>query len=310
MKRTLHDVQFSVFVLTRNRADVLRNCVRSVLRQTCRDFELIILDDASDGNDTADAMAREFGDSRIRPYRAESPLGVAGGRNLLMSEARGEILISIDDDAVFTTEDALEKVACAFYDQPKVGAIAFKIMNVVSGTRAPLVPISRLQLARNPDALGERALVSSFRGGGHAVRKRIIDELGGYRSDMVFGEEEMDLAYRIIGAGYEIAYEPSIEVDHFPMPSTVKSGRARSELFYHVRNRAYLAYRYLPLRYAVAYASIWAARYALVGLRQRQLNEFIRGAIATPKFLRGVKRESLDRNALAYMAAHGGRLWY
>src|SRR5438128_265660 len=101
MSQTAKVPRLSIMVLTRNRLDVLRNCIHSILRQRSPDFEIVILDDASDCMDTAAAIAREFADPRIRPYRSESSLGVAGGRNFLMEQARGEILVSIDDDAVF-----------------------------------------------------------------------------------------------------------------------------------------------------------------------------------------------------------------
>ena len=87
-------------VLTRNRRDALRSCVASVLRQQFDDFEIVLLDDASEGVDTAATIALEFSDERIRPYRVESSLGVAGGRNFLMEHSHGEILVVIDDDAV------------------------------------------------------------------------------------------------------------------------------------------------------------------------------------------------------------------
>ncbi len=314
MSRTTDSPRISIIVLTRNRLDVLRNCIRSILRQDYRDFEIVVLDDASNDIDTSDTIAREFADPRIRPYRTASSLGVAGGRNFLMEISRSEFLVSIDDDAVFSSNNALDAVCNAFDRQPAVGILAFKIINVVNGQRRPLVPMNRVALARNPCVISQRALVSSFRGGGHAIRKGVIERCGGYRGDMIFGEEEMDLAYRAIRSGFHIAYEPSIDVEHFPRPSTVSrsSGSAygRSELFYHIRNRAYLAYRYLPSRYVVSYLSIWAARYAWASVRHRQVSAFVRGALATPRFLRGVKREVLGKKALAYLTQHGGRLWY
>jgi O-antigen biosynthesis protein len=81
--------RLSVLILTRNRLDVLRNCVHSILRQQRHDFEIVILDDASDGVDTASAIAQEFADPRIRPYQSPMSLGVAGVRNFLMQKAAG-----------------------------------------------------------------------------------------------------------------------------------------------------------------------------------------------------------------------------
>jgi GT2 family glycosyltransferase len=306
--------RLSVLILTRNRLAVLRNCVRSILRQQRPDFEIVILDDASDGSDTAQSIAGELADPRIRPLRSETSLGVAGGRNLLMQKATGEFLVTIDDDAVFLGEHALDEVCRAFDSQTDVGVVAFKIVDVINGQRTPLAPIGRLGNARDCSVVSKRSMVSSFRGCGHAIRKRVVEAHGDYRSDLVFAGEEWDLAYRVIQAGYKIAYEPSIEVEHFPMPTVVRKSprRGASEVYYQFRNHAYLAYRYLPWKYALPYLGSWTVRCSIQGLRENKLLDLARGALATPRYLRGVKREVLDRNALAYLAAHGGGrgTWY
>jgi hypothetical protein len=71
-----------------------------------------------------------------------------------------------------------------------------------------------------------------------------------------------------------------------------------------------LAYRYLPWKYAVTYLGIWLAYYAVASFRNGNMFDVIRGALATPGFLRGVQRKALDGEALAYLRKFGGRLWY
>jgi len=86
----------SVYLPTRNRPDLLREAAQSVLGQTLRDFELLIVDDGSDDA----AVAREIAeiDSRVRVFRNESPLGAPAARNRAIAEARGKYLTGIDDD--------------------------------------------------------------------------------------------------------------------------------------------------------------------------------------------------------------------
>ncbi len=300
--------RLSVMVLTRNRLPVLRNCVRSILVQRFHNFEIVILDDASDSEDTAAAVAAEFNDPRIRPYRVEACLGVAGGRNFLMDQSRGEILVSIDDDAIFVDDNALGEVCNAFEREREVAIVAFRINNIIDGKRTPFVPLRRSAISRDPKAILKRVPVVYFLGCGHAIRKWIIDEYGGYRDDLVFAGEEWDVAYRVIRAGYQIIYEPSVEVDHYPLPSVVAKSKsaAASEVFYQIRNHAYLAYRYLPWRYVIPYMGAWTLRCALRSFREENILSLIRGVAATPRFLRSVKREVLDQNSLIYLAAHGG----
>src|SRR5690606_36640455 len=173
-----------------------------------QNYEIIVLDDASDGTDTASAIAQEFTDSRIRPYRSTVSLGVAGGRNFLMIKAQGEIVVSIDDDAVFVGDDAIDKIWSSFEESRELGVAAFRVTNIVSGLRSLNIPFAKSAISRDPTHGSTRANVTYFIGCGHAIRKSIVEDLGGYRDDMMFGEEEMDLAYRVIQAGYRIVYEP------------------------------------------------------------------------------------------------------
>ncbi len=312
MKRISDHPQISVIILTRNRLGVARKCLESIVPQRHPSFEVIILDDASDAGDTAVALAAEFPSLSIRPFHSETRMGVAGGRNFLMDQSRGEIVVSIDDDAIFTNPDDLDEVVRAFQEHPDIGIIAFRATNIVRDERTPQVPFSRVMLQKQPNIVEQRSLVSTYIGCGHGIRKEMLNRLGNYRHDMMFGEEELDLAYRAIQHGYQISYEPSIHIEHYPMPSVIGGHNQRtfSELYYHVRNRSYLAYRYLPLKYVVTYLGFWMSRYAIRGVRTGTLLDLIRGLLATPGFLRGVQRKVLDRNAVAYLTNHGGRLWY
>jgi glycosyltransferase involved in cell wall biosynthesis len=96
--------EVSVYLPTRNRAHLLREAVESVLGQTYRNFELLIVDDGSNdacatGGGTQ-AIIDEFitKDSRIRGFRHEKPLGAPAARNRAIAEARGRYLTGLDDD--------------------------------------------------------------------------------------------------------------------------------------------------------------------------------------------------------------------
>jgi glycosyltransferase involved in cell wall biosynthesis len=85
----------SAIVTTFNRARLLPNAVRSVLSQTFRDFELIVLDNSS--TDGTPAALRGFSDDRIR-YIVHAPCGIAEARNRGLREARGKYIAFLDDD--------------------------------------------------------------------------------------------------------------------------------------------------------------------------------------------------------------------
>ena len=94
----------SVYLPTRNRHQLLREAIESVLGQTYRDFELLIVDDGSDDTCATDggtqAVITEFSarDHRIRGFRHEKSLGAPAARNRAIAEARGRYLTGLDDD--------------------------------------------------------------------------------------------------------------------------------------------------------------------------------------------------------------------
>jgi len=86
----------SVIIPTRNRAHVLRRSIESVLDQTIRNLELLVIDDASD--DHTEFLVRSITDPRIRYIRSQSHRGAPAARNMGISETRGAYLAFQDSD--------------------------------------------------------------------------------------------------------------------------------------------------------------------------------------------------------------------
>src|SRR5689334_1514338 len=89
----------SVVVPCWNQACFLPEAVGSVLEQTFRDFEIVIVDDGSP-DDTADVAARLIAqnpDAQIRLVRRENG-GLPAARNTGVAAARGELVLPLDAD--------------------------------------------------------------------------------------------------------------------------------------------------------------------------------------------------------------------
>jgi glycosyltransferase involved in cell wall biosynthesis len=89
----------SVIIPTYNYAHFLADAIRSVLEQTFRDFELIIVDDGSI-DDTAAVAQGYFSDTRVR-YIYQENRGLSAARNTGIREARGEYIALLDADDVW-----------------------------------------------------------------------------------------------------------------------------------------------------------------------------------------------------------------
>lgn len=99
----------------------LREAIESVLQQTFRDFEYIILNN-SPNNLAIEDIVKSYNDPRIRLVRSEYEMGISKGRNKLMQLARGDYFAILDhDDICLPTR--LEKEVEILDKNPAVGVV-------------------------------------------------------------------------------------------------------------------------------------------------------------------------------------------
>lgn len=100
----------SVIIPTYNRAHLVKRAIDSVLKQTYKNFEIIVVDDAS--SDNTEQIINLFADRRIIYIKQEKNMGVAAARNAGIKKARGKYIAFLDSDDEFCAgkiESVLEK---------------------------------------------------------------------------------------------------------------------------------------------------------------------------------------------------------
>lgn len=108
MSKDKHTPKVSVIIPTYNRASYLKEAIESVLAQTYKDFELIIVDDGS--TDNTEEVVRSFDDERII-YKKKQREGHPGKtRNVGLDLARGEYIAFLDDDDLWLPEKLEEQI--------------------------------------------------------------------------------------------------------------------------------------------------------------------------------------------------------
>ena len=114
----------SVIIPTYNRASLLSRAIESVMNQTFKDFELIIIDDGSTDNtrDTVEGFQRM--DARVKYLRQENSGTPASPLNTGINNSQGEYLAFLDDDDEWLPQK-LEKQITLFQisKKPNVGII-------------------------------------------------------------------------------------------------------------------------------------------------------------------------------------------
>lgn len=140
----IHRPVVSVIIPTYNRAHCVGEAIESVLNQTFRDFEVIVVDDGSTDN-TQEVLSRYSGS--IRVIRQEN-LGVSAARNAGILSAKGEWVAFLDSDDEWCNH-ALESLFEAFPENSQVVARVGNLQFVQNKEKLELFDLVGLNLV-NP----------------------------------------------------------------------------------------------------------------------------------------------------------------
>jgi len=109
----------SVLIPSRNRLDLLKMAVQSVLLQDFDDFEIVVSDNAS--SEDYGGYLESLADPRIRYIRSDTPLSVTNNWNLALDAARGDYVVMLgDDDALAPGYLRHQARLIETFDQPDV----------------------------------------------------------------------------------------------------------------------------------------------------------------------------------------------
>lgn len=109
----------SVCINAYNSADVIGETIESVLNQTYKNLQIIIVDDCSTDN-TAE-IVKSYDDDRIELYTLSKNFNISNANNECLHRAKGEYIAHIDSDDIWV-EDKLEKQIKFLEENPQYGA--------------------------------------------------------------------------------------------------------------------------------------------------------------------------------------------
>ncbi len=194
----------SVVIAAFNEEKVIARTIRAVLANRYDPLDIIVVDDGSK-DDTAGEVTREFADHpKVKLLRQENR-GKAAALNHGIAEAKGEIIIALDADTIFSRRTIVNLVR--HFKDPIVGAVAG---NVKVGNRInPLTYWQSIEYVTSQN-LDRRAYavinsVAVVPGAVGSWRREAVLRAGGYTTDTM--AEDMDLTWRIRRIGYRIDNE-------------------------------------------------------------------------------------------------------
>jgi glycosyltransferase involved in cell wall biosynthesis len=102
--------KISVIVPNHNKGEFIGEAIESVMNQTFKDYELIVVDDASTDDSVRVIEIYEELD-KLRAIKLERRLGVSAVRNIGIKNARGEIISLLDSDDVYSPVKLEKQIA-------------------------------------------------------------------------------------------------------------------------------------------------------------------------------------------------------
>ncbi|MGE0745902.1 MAG: glycosyltransferase family 2 protein [Rhodospirillales bacterium] len=214
----------SVLVPVHNGEKYCGVALDSVLAQTCRDFELVVVDDGSTDSTPAVVAARARRDARVR-YIRKAKSGLSDTLNHGLAAARGTWIARLDADDLMVP-DRLERQLDFLRREPGLVAAGsdYRLIDAdgrAHATRHPL-PRSRAEL----DLYLARREVLTFTHPTMIYRRDLALSLGGYSAAME-PCEDAHLFARMIASGGTILIQPEVLTCYRVHAGSISSRRAR-----------------------------------------------------------------------------------
>jgi len=279
--------KISIVILNYNGTGVILPCLRSILALAWTEVEILVVDNAST-DESDNQIAEEFGD-RVRIIRRaiNSP---TAGRNEGFQEARGEYVLSLDNDILLVDPMVLHKAVAILDRFPKVGALSFKI----GGLDTPNEPLIEhwwhpvdLQVGKD-----RFFFTDWFAEGAVFFRRSALSATQGYDEDLFHGYESVDLALRILEHSFEILYCPNLRCAELRIRGLHHVFRRRMNYLF-LRNKLWTAWKDYPLGRGLYFALTRSGTAAIRALRYGWLDLWFQAmveGIAAPNAIRKKRR--------------------
>lgn len=260
----------SVIIPAYNSEDTVTQTIYSVLNQTFKDLEIIVIDDGS--KDNTIGRVREIEDSRVKLFPYENG-GVAKARNRGIAHARGKYLTFLDHDDLWTP-DKIEAQVSALQKSPDAGVAYSWTINMYSEEKP--IRFTKFTPIEFEGDVYSQLLVCNFIANGSNIlaRAAAIKSIGGFDPTPI-SNEDWDFYLRlaakwsfVVVPKYQIIYRHTADSMSSQVQRSEKGGIILLDKIYqsapqnlqHLKQQSYCNhYLYCSILYIESYANSQAA---------------------------------------------------
>lgn len=221
----------SVIIPLYNKSLTVCRTVATILQQTYKDFELIIVDDGST-DDSLDLLKSRFNDSRIR-YISKTNSGVSATRNLGVKESRGDWVTFLDADDLWLPT-YLEEMVGTIRRNPDADMVGCASYGVYWGSK--VIKTNRLidnYYCKEGNINYFMCIDCMSHIGATCIRKEIFNHIGGFNT-CIKNNEDIQLMAKIALRGHYIYIGKMLHVYMLDVPGQVTRDPRRRVI--HMKN--------------------------------------------------------------------------
>ncbi|MCW2262588.1 MULTISPECIES: glycosyltransferase family 2 protein [Sphingobacterium] len=183
-------IEVTVLMTAYNASKYISESIKSVLNQTFKNFELLIINDGS--TDNTSLIAHSFNDERIRIIENDRNRGLIYSRNIALKEANGNYIAILDSDDLALPNRLMTQFK-AFQNNSALAVV---------GSRALIINEKGIRTGEKLDVFSEINKIrvtlffeNTIVHSSAMIRTKVFREVNGYQGDSLI--EDYDLFFRI-----------------------------------------------------------------------------------------------------------------
>jgi len=204
----------SIVLPTFNRAKTIGRAINSLLEQTYQDYEIIIVDDASE--DETEEIVKGFADEKTRYIRCKQNKGPGAARNLGIQESRGKFIAFQDSDDEWLPEKLEKQIKVFFAAEPELGVVYSDMARITKDGSEIYYKSPIIQQDRIIDPVTKYYAVYGIGIQSTLIRKECFEKAGGFNENFLRFEDG-ELFIRL-SKYYRFHHLPEILVKYYESP--------------------------------------------------------------------------------------------